>query len=347
MLQGLERIKKTMAGIPDRVAVCAQMSHHSAKLAGESTIQFYTDAETFLSCELFADEFYGLDAPTTHYDCYNIEAEAMGAKLTWKDNACPETDPTVPLLSSVGDFENLKAVRIGKDGRMPYVIDINKRLMDSGLSPKIRFCGVFSLAAKLLGLENLLMSIISEPEKVHLLMEYLTDNILAPWIICQREQSQTTETATGTEALASPPILTVPMVRDFCLKYIERLEKNIGNIRLAGLWGESFLDNPFDLLDIKRQGYPLMLQALDPDVTALGPALYKQYADKNDMAITMGLDAALIQAGPITEIQTRAQKFIDLAGQDGRFILYINDIPYNTPPEHVHAVVEIAHKHCY
>jgi len=65
------------------------------------------------------------------------------------------------------------------------------------------------------------------------------------------------------------------------------------------------------------------------------------------MALTMGLDAHLIQAGPVAEIRRRARSFIDQAGQEGRFILYINDIPCDTPPPHVQAVIEVAHQYSY
>ena len=49
---------------------------------------------------------------------------------------------------------------------------------------------------------------------------------------------------------------------------------------------------------------------------------------KNDVGLIMGLDARLIQTGPASEIRTRAQKFIEGVGEEGRFVLFINDIPY-------------------
>ena len=49
---------------------------------------------------------------------------------------------------------------------------------------------------------------------------------------------------------------------------------------------------------------------------------------KNDVGLIMGLDARLIQTGPASEIRTRAQKFIKELGEEGRFVLFINDIPY-------------------
>jgi len=345
--EGMERMTKAAGGMPDRVPVYAQMSHHSAKLAGESTFKFFTNAETFLKCQLHADELYHLDSPTIHYDCYNIEAEALGAKLVWATNQFPEVDPASPLMASVDDVEALKPLKMGKGGRMPYVLEINKLLVDLGVPPKIRFCGPFSLAAKLVGFENFVVAAVWEPDQAHRLLRHLTDEVLAPWITFQRRQCGVNETAVGADALASPPMLTVPMIREFCLEYMKRLEKHVGRIRLAGLWGERFVDDPRQLLDIKKEGCPNLLQALDPDVTALGPAFFKEYADQWDMAIIMGLDATLLQNGPVGEIKTRAGRFINEAGRDGRFVLYMNDIPYETPPEHVHAVVSVAHEYRY
>ena len=48
--EGMLRIKEGTAGVADRVPVYAQVSHHSARLAGKSTLQFFTDAEMFLEC---------------------------------------------------------------------------------------------------------------------------------------------------------------------------------------------------------------------------------------------------------------------------------------------------------
>ena len=99
MREGLLRMEQASRGKPDRVPVYAQMSHHSARLAGETTYRFFTDAEVFVECELAADEIYAFDAPTIHYDCYNIEVEALGGKLIIKENEVPDIDPSRPLRS--------------------------------------------------------------------------------------------------------------------------------------------------------------------------------------------------------------------------------------------------------
>lgn len=341
--EGVSRRKKGSQGIADRVPVYAQISHHSARLVGESTIDFFTNAETFLRCELAADVFYQIDGPTIHYDVYNIESEAVGAKLIWAEKQIPAVDPHNHLLSSVDAFEGLRPIKMGMAGRMSYVLEINARLMDMGLAPKVRFTGLFTLAANLLGLQELIIAIMTDPDRVHRLMQFLTHEIVAPWIICQREHCGNNETATGSDALASPPLISIEMIHEFCLRYIQELEQHVGGIRLAGLWGESCLPKPSELLDIKKAGSPGVIQVLDPDVTALGPAFFREYADESDVGLIMGLDANLIGSGSVAEIATRTREFIEEAGKAGRFVLFINDIPYDTQPENVRAAISVAH----
>lgn len=142
-------------------------------------------------------------------------------------------------------------------------------------------------------------------------------------------------------------MLTLGMVEEFCLQYIERLESHVGGIRLAGLWDESFVDAPRRLLEMKVKGSPGNIQVCDPDATRLGPAYFKRFADESGVALVMGLDANLVRNGPVETIRSRARDFIDQAGRDGKFILFINDIAYDTLPEHVHAVVSVGHEYLY
>jgi len=336
------RAKEGAQGLADTVPVYAQISHHSARLVGESTVGFFTDAGKFLRAELAADIFYDIDGPTIHYDVYNIEAEALGARLLWREGQVPAVDPRTPLLSNVDAWESLPAVKVGASGRMPYVLEMNARLKDIGLAPKVRFTGLFTLAANLVGLEQLLFSIVSRPDSVHRLMHFLTHEVVAPWIVCQRERCGSRETATGSDALASPPLISVAMVREFCLEYVQELEKLVGGVRLAGLWGESAIREPRELLDVKLAGSPGSIQVLDPDVTLLGPSLFKRYADETGASLVMGLDASLVGCGTETDVTNRATRFIEEAGLQGRFVLFINDIPFDAPVENVRAVVRAA-----
>ena len=343
--EGARRMKDGAVGIADRVPVYAQISHHSARLLGVSSVEFFSDAAAFLRCEIAADLFYEIDAPTIHFDIYNIEAEALGATLIWDEKQIPAVDTRAPLLSSADAFRDLKAIKTGSAGRMPYALEINSRLLDMGLSPKVRFTGLFTLAANLLGLQELSVAVLTQPDRVHRLMRFLTDEIVAPWIVYQREHCGSNVTATGSDALASPPLLSADMVREFCLSYIEDLEEKVGGIRLAGLWGESSLSDPVELLELKRAGSPAAIQVLDPDISALGPRFFRDYADRSGVSLVMGLDANLVGSGTGTDIAARTRRFIEEGGMSGRFVLFINDIPYATPVENVRAVVAAAQEY--
>ncbi|MEJ2166585.1 MAG: hypothetical protein P8X90_13715 [Desulfobacterales bacterium] len=58
------------------VVIGAQSNDHSAHLAGVSTKQFFTDADTFARVQLLVTEYYRLDVLSNFGDVYIIEAEA-------------------------------------------------------------------------------------------------------------------------------------------------------------------------------------------------------------------------------------------------------------------------------
>jgi len=141
--------------------------------------------QTFLECQLAADQLYGIDAPTAHYDVYNIESEALGAELIWRETEIPSL-ARKPLFS--GRWTGGGACVPSKWGRRANALCPRDQSAPDGSRTlaKIRFTGLFTLAANLLGLTNLIMAIMTEPEKVHRLLSFLTEGVVAPWIICQR-----------------------------------------------------------------------------------------------------------------------------------------------------------------
>ncbi|MBW1950045.1 MAG: hypothetical protein JRJ18_10950 [Deltaproteobacteria bacterium] len=82
---------------------------------------------------------------------------------------------------------------------------------------------------------------------------------------------------------------------------------------------------------------------LDPDLFSLGPRRVKAFADRHGADISAGVDATLLQEGPVEEIVERIRHYIDAMGRDGRLMIHLNQIPAETPPEHVHAAVAAVH----
>ena len=66
----------------EHVLIGAQSNDHSARLAGVSPRWFFTDARTFAQLQLLVTEYYRVDGLINFWDVYNIEAEALGQKVT-------------------------------------------------------------------------------------------------------------------------------------------------------------------------------------------------------------------------------------------------------------------------
>ena len=124
-------------------------------------------------------------------------------------------------------------------------------------------------------------------------------------------------------------------------------EKNIGNVFVRGWWGERFeKDRPEQLnriLDLKREGAgPGYFPALDPDVEAVGVEVFRRYADENDMALMLGIDATVVSKGPVDRIAERVKRYILEGGKKGKLLLFLNDIPKETPAGHIHGAIQAA-----
>ena len=61
--EGAQRFQKAMAGIPDRVPVCAQMHEFAMQEIGATARDFYTNPEILVAGTLEIQEKYGIDVP--------------------------------------------------------------------------------------------------------------------------------------------------------------------------------------------------------------------------------------------------------------------------------------------
>jgi hypothetical protein len=88
---------------------------------------------------------------------------------------------------------------------------------------------------------------------------------------------------------------------------------------------------------------PGSLSVLDPDLYEVGPERVKAFANEHNLSVTAGVDAALIQKGPVEAIVKRIKLYVEKLGRDGRCMVHLNQIPGETPSEHVHAAVAACH----
>lgn len=349
----MNRIQAAQQGIPDRVPIYGQIHEFAMKQSGIHPRTFYANGAALVEAIVETAQAYGLDDPHVCYDTYNIECEAMGMEVRWYDYQAPQLLQSEPLLKEKSDLKTLKPPTPGEDGRMPFVVEVfetyERYVEHSKGHPSMSYTAPLTLATRVRGVEAFLMDTLTDPAFAHDLLAFLTEEVLIPWIKCLQSLSKKSEPIiSGADALGSPPLLSVPAMREFVLPYILRIRAACGGAgSVQNYWGESVVKPPEDLLAIKKEASPKMLLGQDPDVEKLGPELFKAFADENGMTLTLGLGAEFLAMHTPEQIKERVKYYIDVGGKGGRFLLYLCNVAGNTPPENVKAAVEAVEEFGY
>ena len=343
----IDNFQAAKTGIPAYVPVFAQMHDHAAWLSGVSIREYFTNPQTFVRSAILASEYYQLEFPMLVYDAYNIEAEALGQELVYQENAIPEVDRRNPLIKTPSDLVHLRAPDPHAAGRMPFVLEANHIYKDiTGINPNLTYCGPLTLAIQLRGYEQFITDTRENPAFLHEILAFLTEEVLAPWIGILRQEAGGALLVVGVEAWASIPLVTLDILEEFFVPYVRRLQELCGEVEVpvGGMWGESCLKDPIRFLKLKLEmGRGRDLSGFDPDVYKLGPELYKRVAIENDVPLRLGVDGHLVRNGPVEELVRRIEYYIRVGAPGGRFFMFLNVIPMDTPPQHIHAAVKAVH----
>lgn len=340
--EGARRLEAAMSGIPDRVPVYAQIHEFVRKELGVPAKEFYTTPDILVPGVLEITEQYGLDVPFADYDVYNIEAEALGQEVVYSESHVPDVDRTRPLIRDRSDLSKIRTPDFDSDARFPQVLEMNSLFKElTGIEPTLQFCAPFSLAANIRGIEPLLMDIYTDPDFARSLLDRLTEEVIAPWIQYQKEHFPNAKSVCGSDATASLPIVNPHILRDWVAPDVLRLREWCGPEVYVPNWvGEKYLENPEEMLDLKLKVCPDFLEGQDPDVEALGPALYKEYAEQRDVPLILGIGASFTALSTPAEVTNRVKHYIEVGGKNGRFALYLCNLGPTTPRENVKAIID-------
>jgi len=345
--EGAMRLEKAMAGVPDRVPVYAQMHEFVMRELGVSAKTFYTTPDILVRGTLEICEKYGIDVAFLDYDVYTIEAEALGQRMIYSPTGIPEVDRSTQLIRDRNDLRKIKTPNFNSDGRLPNVVEmyrIYKKL--TGIDPAMEFSAPFSLAANIRGIEWLLTDLYNDPEFARSLFDRLTEQVLAPWIQHLKETFPNAKTISGNDATASLPIVNPDILRTWVIPHILRLRQLCGPEVCVPNWvGERHLARPAEMLDLKLKVCPAFVVGQDPDVEALGPAFYKNYAEKHGLPLILGVGAGFLALRTAREVGKRVRNYLEVGGKNGRFALYLCNLGATTPPENVKAVIDAIHRY--
>ena len=330
----------------NHIRIGAQSNDHSACLAGVPSNYFYTDACTFSRVQILISEYYRVDSAINFWDVYNVEAEALGQKIVYHPGGIPDADRTDPLIKHPADLDHIAAPDPYKSGRLPWIHEVNRYYLEmTGQLERVYFTAPFSLAVNIRGYENLVSDIYERPKFVHRLFKFLCDEVLVPHLEAMRSEIGKPELILdGRDAWASPPMITLDMMDEFVVPYTQRLREQLGNgLITRGNWGDARSQDPERFFSQKLICCPGTLSVLDPDLHEVGPKRVKQYANSHNVSVTAGVDAMLLKDGPIEAIVERIKLYIETLAGDGRCMIHLNQIPAETPSDHIHAAVAACH----
>lgn len=194
---------------------------HKAALIGKSPIEVAGSVGLLTQSLLKEYEVYQADFLCVGIDIYNIEAEACGAELTVAgDNECP--DLLAPIFDPMAIPEQLTLPGIPHAGRFQLILDAAQAVRDKiGALTQVRVAasGPVTIAAKLAGLDGVIMSLALEDGQAERLL-YFTTELCSAWC---RAISNAGLDVVIFDSMASPPMLSPDMFDSHALPRYRRL----------------------------------------------------------------------------------------------------------------------------
>ncbi|MDY6796519.1 MAG: uroporphyrinogen decarboxylase family protein [Actinomycetota bacterium] len=362
-LPGLGRVVATILGKPDYPPCFAQMHEHVQYISGVAPREFYlTDGYKMAVTTKLVNDYYGMDVPLPFTDTYNIEAEAMGATMIAGDIDMPTIDYRKPLVENISDIDRIDIDFQPDWGRIGYVIDTIRAMREvCGLPELIIFCAPFSLAVGLRSYPKLIRDMRKDPPAAHALMTWITEEVHPRYLgLLKRETGA--RIGIGADAWAAFPNLTVDMVEEWVVPYNSRLRRRMKKEGMAliligaadyceeqaarfdretmeacwlthsrsivGDWAVNGM--PFMGMG-RTQEWPLEWMQ---EFAVRGTS--KRYGKK---AILASVNARFIREGPAEAIVDFVKRTVDVLAREGKFFIFLAQVPAATPPEHVHAAV--------
>jgi len=317
------------------------------ELCGVPYDLIYRDDPTAMAeCTCLVHEFLGIDLMVGNLDGYNFEAEAMGAKMRFYKDCCPDIDRSEYFIKGWEDLDKIRFKGLDS-GRLPYLIDYTMKYMEyTGIPTFPAFSAPWTLAGNLYGLDNLVLATIEEPEFVEALLNKIVDDFHIPMFKALKERLPFMSQMFVADAFASIPMVSVDIIEEFVRPALERL--------VAGVCtnGEPFVNTAFfghaklNKEDLKRfEDFVVFSNneyfCPDPDLAILTPEYARKRADDYLVPLQAGMAATVIQFGTKEEIIERAKHYT-LAGKRGLTPLtfFFANLPAHAPLENIQVALQ-------
>ena len=301
---------------------------HAARLIGRSPWEVSRDPELMWQAHRRAYEVYRHFPVVVGIDIYNLEAEAYGGTVERPaGNGIPGI--TRPALGSLEEGLRVEPFEPGRAGRIGMVIEVGARLAREFPEADIRIpvSGPFSIAASLLGLEELLTGVATRPAEVREVLMRLIPGQVA---FCRAVREAGLDVAFF-ESAAAPPLLSPEQFREVELPALKRMMEEAAGVighRLACIIGgdtEPIVDY------MMETGTDFVIC---PAETDRGRFLRRMERHPG-VKVRVNLDPRAYVRGTREAILAEVDSVIELAAGNPDILLGTGALPYETPPENV------------
>ena len=319
----------------DRPLFCPAVYEHKARLIDRSPSEVCRDSKLLTESVLAEYDIYRPDMLTVGIDIYSIEAEALGCGVFY-----PDTIDGVPsienrILNSVAELQQLHPIDPQQSCRMPMMIEaacnVHQRL---GSEVFVRACvsGPFTIAAELVGIEQLLMAMMLEPQSFDMLLErcaqvataYGTAFLQRGLEVCMFDSQ------------AAPPLVPPDMFRERIMPSVRRV---FATYKQAGATFIEYViggDTTANAESLYASGADIVLSDFPSDAEAFISAM-----PQSGTLLRRNIDPAIIEASPPQDIRQAVTEVIDLCKRHPRVMVGSGVLAYNTPVDHVELVREM------
>ncbi len=266
----------------------------------------------------------------------NFHASALGGKIKFREVGAPDLE--APLISSEEDLAKLDITAVDRE-------DVIKTIKEALKTVKLKIgdeyvvtmtaWGPFTLAARLIGEEQMMKATFKQPTLVEKIVDFATNLLIylyEPFV-----KDGTLEVISLADPTASGDLISKKQFERFALPYLKRFTdwakpKNVHTlVHICG--------NTTDRLDL----FPLTgasCISLDhkTDIAKAKDVLYGK------MCFAGNVDpVGVMLQGTVDDVERHCKKIIETAGIDGGFVLMPGcDIPPTVPYENIQRFIDVA-----
>ena len=225
----LERCQAVLSGkLPDYLPIIPQSFMYAVETAGFKISDVNHSGRRMAECHLISQEKYGYDGCVIDFDDASI-AEAIGAKVIFRDDEPAIVDESVPLLQDLRQVYDMKVPDIYSAGRLNEWLEatriLNEKIGDHVFIMGRADQGPFSIACLLRGTTQFMMDLMMEDKKlIDDVLEYCRQVSLA---FAKAQKDVGAHATSIGDSLAGPNLISPQMYKEFAYEPEKKLTEEV------------------------------------------------------------------------------------------------------------------------